>query len=189
MSTWVCLQLIRTAVSSAPVSLLSSGCLFVLPTCSPPVPPPGLLCLSDGAEGGESGWSSSISVHNEILRTAPHLARVLADSWFFDRKGEVPAGKKPFFEIPVFNYHKGYLSVNYSDNYYHLSQRHAEVPRLGPDHHAAMELFNSLACSQQLSLRHILQPGDVQLLSNHTCLHYRGAFRCVRQTRADVQGR
>ncbi|KAG2436552.1 hypothetical protein HYH02_011489 [Chlamydomonas schloesseri] len=60
----------------------------------------GLLCLSDGAEGGESGWSSSVSVHNEILRTAPHLAHVLADSWFFDRKGEVPAGKKPFFEIP-----------------------------------------------------------------------------------------
>lgn len=40
------------------------------------------------------------------------------------------AGKKPFFEIPVFNYHKGYLSVNYSDNYYLLSQRHAEVPKL-----------------------------------------------------------
>ncbi|KAG2436556.1 hypothetical protein HYH02_011493 [Chlamydomonas schloesseri] len=137
----------------------------------------GLLCLSDGAEGGESGWSSSVSVHNEILRTAPHLAHVLADSWFFDRKGEVPAGKKPFFEIPVFNYHKGYLSVNYSDNYYHLSQRHAEVPRLGPDHHAAMALFNQLASSPELSLRHILQPGDVQLLSNHTCLHYRGAFR------------
>ncbi|KAG2436551.1 hypothetical protein HYH02_011488 [Chlamydomonas schloesseri] len=40
-----------------------------------------------------------------------------------------------------------------------------------------MALFNQLASSPELSLRHILQPGDVQLLSNHTCLHYRGAFR------------
>ena len=29
---------------------------------------------------------------------------------------------------------QGYLSVNYSDNYYFLSQRHDEVPRLTPAH-------------------------------------------------------
>ncbi len=51
----------------------------------------------------------------------------MAGPWFYDRKGEVPAGKKPFFEIPIFNYHQGYLSVNFSDNYYFLSQRHEEV--------------------------------------------------------------
>jgi len=27
---------------------------------------------------------------------------VLAGPWYFDRKGEVPPGKQPFFEIPVF---------------------------------------------------------------------------------------
>lgn len=37
-------------------------------------------------------------------------------------QGEVPPGKKPFFKIPVFNYHEGFLSINYSDNYYLLSQ-------------------------------------------------------------------
>ncbi|GFR42078.1 hypothetical protein Agub_g2873, partial [Astrephomene gubernaculifera] len=115
--------------------------------------------------------------HNEILRRAPHLVPVLAGPWFFDRKTEVPEGKQPFFEIPVFNYHRGYLSVNYSDNYYHLSQRHPEVPRLTPQHHEALALFNELAASPQLSLRTVLQPGDVQLVSNHTCLHYRGAFK------------
>ncbi len=77
----------------------------------------------------------------------------------------------------MFNYHKGYLSVNYSDNYYHLSQRHAEVPKLQAEHHEAMRLFNELASGPELSIRMVLRPGDVQLLSNHTCLHYRGAFR------------
>ncbi len=45
-----------------------------------------LLCLHNAMEGGLSSWSSSISVHNEILRRRPDLARVLAGPWFMDRK-------------------------------------------------------------------------------------------------------
>lgn len=62
---------------------------------------------------------------------------------------------------------KGYLSVNYSENYFHLSQRHPEVPRFTPAHHEAMELFTSLASSSALRLDGVLEPGDIQLLSNH----------------------
>ena len=64
-----------------------------------------LLCLRNAKEGGHSSWSSSITVYNEILRRRPDLAHLLAGPWFFDRKGEVPEGKKGFFEIPVFNFH------------------------------------------------------------------------------------
>ena len=64
-----------------------------------------LLCLRNAKEGGHSSWSSSITVYNEILRRRPDLAHLLAGAWFFDRKGEVPEGKKGFFEIPVFNFH------------------------------------------------------------------------------------
>ena len=71
---------------------------------------------------------------------------------------------------------QGFLSVNYSDNYYLLSQRFPEVPRLTAAHYEAMSLFNQLASSQELALQMILQPGDIQLLNNHTCLHYRSAF-------------
>lgn len=59
-----------------------------------------LLALHNAKEGGLSSWTSSVSVHNEIVRRRPELAEVLAGPWFFDRKGEVPEGKKPFFEIP-----------------------------------------------------------------------------------------
>ena len=45
-----------------------------------------LLCLHNAKEGGLSSWSSSISVHNEIVRRRPDLARVLAGPWFMDRK-------------------------------------------------------------------------------------------------------
>ena len=135
-----------------------------------------LLCLSNALEGGLSSWSSSVSVYNAVLKSHPHLARVLAGPWFMDRKGEVPPGKKPFFEIPVFNFHKGHLSVNISENYFLLSQRHAEVPRLTPDHYEALRVFTAYASSPELAISAMLQPGEIQLLNNHTCLHHRGAF-------------
>ena len=39
-----------------------------------------------------------------------------------------------------------------------------------------MKLFNSLAASDKLRMDYILQPGDIQLVSNHTVLHARGSF-------------
>lgn len=62
-----------------------------------------LLCLSPAAQGGASTWSSSHAVYNEVLRRRPDLLPVLAsDTWAFDRKGEVPPGKQPYFLVPVF---------------------------------------------------------------------------------------
>ena len=71
---------------------------------------------------------------------------------------------------------QGGLSVNYSDNYYLLSQRHPDVPRLTQQHHEAMALFNEIASSDALRLDSMLQPGDIQLLNNHTQLHTRSKF-------------
>ena len=47
-----------------------------------------------------------MAVHNEILRRRPDLAPVMAAPWYMDRKGEVPEGKQPYFQIPIFNYFK-----------------------------------------------------------------------------------
>lgn len=71
---------------------------------------------------------------------------------------------------------QGGLSINYSDNYYHLSQRHPDVPRLTQQHYEAMALFNEIASSDALRMDAMLQPGDIQLLNNHTQLHTRAEF-------------
>lgn len=137
-----------------------------------------LLCLKPAKAGGSSGWASSISVYNEMLKRAPELARVMTERgvWYWDRKGEIPEGKAAVYEMPVFNFFQGYLSVNFSDNYYFLSQRHPEVPRLSDLQLQAIKMFNELAQSPELRMDYILKPGDVQLLSNHVCLHYRSAI-------------
>lgn len=40
----------------------------------------------------------------------------------------------------------------------------------------AIRMYNALALSDKLRLDLLLQPGDIQLLSNHTQLHTRSAF-------------
>ena len=58
--------------------------------------------------------------------------------------------------------------MNYSDNYFFLSQRHPEVPRLTQQQLEAIKLFNQLAASDELRMEASLQPGDIQLVNNHT---------------------
>lgn len=57
-----------------------------------------------------------------------------------------------------------------------LSQRHEDVPRLTPAHLEAIRVFNDFAASEELRMDYDLQPGDIQLLNNHTCLHSRSGF-------------
>jgi hypothetical protein len=39
-------------------------------------------------------------------RTRPDLIPVLAGTWYMDRKKEVPPGKKPYFVLPILNWHE-----------------------------------------------------------------------------------
>lgn len=140
----------------------------------------GLLCLANAKVGGDSRWVSSVSIHNKVVAHAPELARELAkrSAWYYDRKGEIPSNSNglDFFEMPVFNYYKGFLSVNYSPNYYIASQRHSAVPRLTQAQHDAIRLVDQLASDPELCMSGRLEAGDIQLLNNHTCFHSRDAF-------------
>jgi hypothetical protein len=65
----------------------------------------GLLCIANSAEGGESQVVSSVAIWNELVRTKPRLAEVLTQPFPVDRKGEVPPGKRPTYDMPVFHRH------------------------------------------------------------------------------------
>jgi len=63
----------------------------------------GLLCLQGARAGGLSALVSSTTLYNELRAREPQLAARLFQPLATDRRGEVPAGAKPYFEIPVFN--------------------------------------------------------------------------------------
>ena len=136
----------------------------------------GLLCLKAAKKGGLSSLVSSTTIFNEMRRRRPDLLSVLMHPIETDRRGEVPEGSKPYFNIPVFNYHDGLVSAIYQRQYIESARRFPEVAPLTDIQIEALDLFDGLANDPKLNLMMELQPGDIQLVHNHTILHDRTAF-------------
>jgi hypothetical protein len=136
----------------------------------------GLLCLKAAKSGGLSSITSSMAIYNAMAAKRPDLVARLFATFPTDRRGEVPAGKKPYFEVPIYNDFDGYLSVMYSRPYIHSGQRFPEARRLTPEDIEALDMFDDFANDADLRLDMQLQPGDMQFLHNHTILHDRTAF-------------
>ena len=135
-----------------------------------------LFCLRPAKSGGLSSLVSSMTIFNEMRRRRPDLLNVLLAPIETDRRGEVPEGKKPYFTIPVFNWHQGLLSAIYQRQYIESARRFSEVSSLTSEQIEALDLFDSLANDPALHLEMEFHPGDVQLVHNHTLLHDRTAF-------------
>ena len=138
----------------------------------------GLLCLQTAKSGGESFLASSMTVYNEILEQRPDLLPAAFMPFPTDRRGEVPAGMKPWFEIPIFNQHAGYLSAIYLRHYIEEAQRRfPEAPRLTRDQYEVMDLIDALVNDPAIHLQMAFLPGDMQFLHNHQILHSRNDFQ------------
>ena len=135
-----------------------------------------LLCLKTAKSGGLSSFTSSMSIYNAMATKRPDLVARLFNTFPTDRRGEVPAGKKPYFEIPVYNDYQGYLSVLYSRPYINSGQRFPDARRLAPEDVEALDMFDDFANDAELRLDMSFQPGDMQFLHNHTIMHDRTAF-------------
>jgi hypothetical protein len=135
-----------------------------------------LLCLRPAKSGGLSSLVSSTTIFNEMRRRRPDLLRALMEPIETDRRGEVPEGSKPYFRTPVFNHHEGLVSAIYQRQYIESARRFPGVPPLTPIQIEALNLLDQLANDPNLNLMMEFQPGDIQLVHNHTILHDRTAF-------------
>jgi hypothetical protein len=137
----------------------------------------GLLCLNRAKEGGESSLVSSVTLFNEIHKRRPDLLDCLFAPIETDRRGEVPEGQKPYFNIPVFNWHEGLLSAIYQRAYIDDARKWPGVPPFTAQQQEALDLLDALADDSALHLRMEFTPGDMQFVHNHTLLHDRTAFK------------
>jgi Taurine catabolism dioxygenase TauD, TfdA family len=135
-----------------------------------------LLCLRRAKSGGLSAIVSSMTLHNVMAARRPDLLERLYQAFPVDRRGEVPEGKAPFYEAPVFNEYAGTLSVLYSRLHIGSSQRFPEARRLTAEDIEALDMLAELAGDPDLRLDMTFMPGDVQFLHNHTILHARTAY-------------
>lgn len=136
----------------------------------------GLLCLKKAQEGGASLLVSTETIYNEMMQLRPDLAELLFQPIATDRRGEVPEGAKPYFEIPVFNWYQGRLTGIYQRQYINSAQRFHDAMRLSEQHIEALNLFDSLANEPSLHLSMQLEHGDMQFVHNHSMLHDRTGF-------------
>jgi hypothetical protein len=133
----------------------------------------GLLCLQSAKAGGLSRIASSVAVFNELLRRRPELVPRLFEPLYFDTKGE---GGTRALPIAPCRYADGVLRTFWQSDYYRSVQKLAHVPRHTPAEIELLDAYDGIANSPEYYLDMALEPGDVQLLSNHTVLHARTAF-------------
>lgn len=134
----------------------------------------GLLCLHPAKAGGASAIASSTAVVREMERRRPDLVAVLERPFWYDRKGEVPEGKEPYYQMPVVHRHNGQITVIYGRDFITAAQaRFPDLPRLTDAQIEALDLFDALCESDAFRLDMDFRPGDVQLLHNHQILHAR----------------
>lgn len=135
----------------------------------------GLLCLHPSQSGGESTVTSSLNIYNEILRRRPELAAALAEPIYRDRRNEIPPGKEPWFQMPVFNFFEGHLTVSWQGGYIRSAQRFEELPRHSQDLIDGIEMFSDLA--RDLAYSMDFRQGDIQFLHNHVTVHSRTEYK------------
>ena len=136
----------------------------------------GLLCLRTSSRGGASRLVSSVSVYNELLRRRPDLVARLYEPFCLDRRDEqVGSGPTHVPAIPC-RHARGRLRTFYHSDYFRSAVRHADVPPFTAAEQELLDLYESIAASPALRLDMALEPGDVQLVSNHSILHARTAY-------------
>ncbi len=135
-----------------------------------------LMCIREAQKGGKSLLVSAVSIYNKMLELRPDLLKLLFDPIATDRRGEIPEGEKPYFEIPPFNWHEGHLTVFYQRQYIDSAQRFEGVLKLTDKHVEALDMFDQLTNDPDLNFGMQLQPGDIQFVYNHSQLHDRTGF-------------
>ena len=104
----------------------------------------GLLCVREAMSGGDSMLASSMTAYNEILKRRPDLAPHLFLPVATDRRGEVPENEDPFFTIPVYSWHRNFLTCIYQRNYIDSAQRFETAPRLSAQQLEALDLLDDI---------------------------------------------
>jgi hypothetical protein len=137
-----------------------------------------LLCVHGAKEGGVSRIASAVAIYNRLLEERPRELEILHRGFHHDLRGdespEAPFGCTPV-PVPVYRRYFGVLSCVF--NATSARQAAERMSRPIPGHELALlDRIVELARSDELRLDMTFQPGDIQLLNNHTVLHWRTGF-------------
>lgn len=136
----------------------------------------GLLCLKKAKSGGQSRIVSSIAVFNELCRRRPELIPRVFEPFNLDIRDKEVNEAGSHLPIPPCRYADGVLRTFYHADYFRSVLRHDDVPRLTAEEQDLLDTYEAIAMEEGMYLDMDLQPGDIQLLSNHSNLHARTEY-------------
>lgn len=136
----------------------------------------GLLCLNKAKSGGQSRIVSSVAVFNELLARRPELAARLFEPLRLDIRDKEVNEAGSSLPIQPCCYADGKLRTFYHADYFRSVVRHEDVPALTELEQDLLDTYEAIAMEPGMYLDMDLQPGDIQLLSNHSNLHARTEY-------------
>lgn len=134
----------------------------------------GLLCTRNSTTGGTSRIASSVTLYNELLQQTPYLAKRLHAPMKLDRRNEQRPGQLPYSEVQPACYDGTQLKTFYHGDYYRSVTRH--VGALSVLETELLDTYEQIASQAGIFFEMNFEPGDIQLLSNHTVVHARTAY-------------
>jgi len=137
-----------------------------------------LSCWNVPDSGGETALASGVTIHNEIVRRAPHLLQVLYRGFHYHRRGEQGAHQEPVtpFRIPVFAVRNGKISVRWARAGF-IAGHHELGMTFSDEELRAIELFDEIGRESGNSVAFQLMPGDMVVMNNYVVMHARRMFQ------------
>lgn len=137
-----------------------------------------LLCVRTAREGGQSRVVSSTTVYNVILKEQPEYLDALYRGFYNDLRGEGPTGSIDELtrnRIPVYSYCDGRMSCSFNSRMIEngLAKRGESLDRLTQD---AYDFMCEVTRRDELAHWFMMEPGDIQMLSNHSVFHSRTSY-------------
>jgi hypothetical protein len=112
----------------------------------------------------------SAAVVFEVTRRRPDLASRLFEPFALDRFDAQAPGDAPYHLVPPACRLGGRVSLRWARAAVESAQRFPEVPRLGTDEIALLDLVEEVAADPRLTRPVRLAPGDVLLVHDHAVL-------------------
>ncbi len=135
-----------------------------------------LTCYNGAREGGLSMAVSNEAINAALKAEYPQLLPLLFEAYPFSLQGEQAPGMPAWVKVPVFSEANGHVFIRWVRNRVESSQTIEDAPRIDARHWEALDMLDAVIRRPEHVATMMLEPGDMQILNNHRCLHSRTEF-------------
>lgn len=134
-----------------------------------------LLCVRSAKQGGETQFTSTLAVHNEILNTRPDILPILYRGFPHHRRNDQPDNQPRVtpYDVPIFSNVNGSVSFCLVIGNI-LAALHEQGRQLTDKELEALDVLQEVMTRLQLEFRY--EPGEMTVVNNLIVVHSRSEY-------------